>query len=244
MPRQPTGLGWLPDGRLLITSMLDRRLMRREHDGTLVVHADLAGHTGGHLNDFVVDATGRAYIGNFGFDLVTGGPLRPASLHRVDPDGTVTEVADDLWFPNGAAITPAGELLVVETFGNRVSAFTLNEDGALSNRRTWAEFGPLPTARYLHEAMPQLAVAGDGCSLDREGALWLADIRNERLLRVLDGGQVTDEIRPEVCPFACALGGADGATLFVCAAPDFDEADRSSTNLARILATRVPVPAR
>jgi sugar lactone lactonase YvrE len=104
--RQPAGLGWLPDGRLLVVSMRDRKVLRREPDATLVVHADLSGHAAGHTNDMVVDSRGRAYVGNFGFDLMGGAALEPTSLHRVDPSGHVTEAADGLWFPNGSVITP------------------------------------------------------------------------------------------------------------------------------------------
>lgn len=137
--QQPSGLGWLPDGRLLVVSMRDRKLLRREDDGTLAVHADLGSYATGHLNDMVVDGQGRTYVGNFGFDLMGGAPIEPTTLHRVDPDGTVTEVATDLWFPNGSVITADGVLLVNETFGNRVSAFDLTADGELTNRRVWAE---------------------------------------------------------------------------------------------------------
>ena len=112
-------------------------------------HADLSGHATGHANDMVLDGAGRAYVGNFGFDLMSGAPLETASLYRVDPDGTVTEAADDLWFPNGSVITPDGVLIVNETFGNRCTAFDLTEDGRLANRRVWAEFGPLPTERAM-----------------------------------------------------------------------------------------------
>ena len=138
VPQQPSGLGWLPDGRLLVVSMRDRLLLRREPDGTLAVHADLGEHVTGHPNDMVVDAHGRAYLGNFGFDLMAGAPLAATHLLRVDPDGSVTQVADDLWFPNGSVITDGGVLLVDETFGNRVSAFDIAADGSLTNRRVWA----------------------------------------------------------------------------------------------------------
>jgi sugar lactone lactonase YvrE len=243
VPGQPSGLGWLPDGRLLIVSMVDRKVLRRESDGTLVVHADLSSHATGHTNDMVVDAHGRAYVGNFGFDLMGGAPLDTASLHRVDPDGTVTEVADDLWFPNGSAITRDNVLLVVETWGNRVTAFDLTDAGELVNRRVWAEFGPLPTERGVVESLGQLAVAGDGACLDAEGALWIADAIGDRLIRVVEGGTITDEIRPGSPVYACALGGASGTTLFACAAPDFHEGPRKAATEARMLATRVTVPA-
>lgn len=243
VPTQPSGLGWLPDGRLLIVSMRDRRMLRREADGTLVTHADLGDHATGHLNDVVVDAQGRAYVGNFGFDLMSGGALETAALHRVDPDGTVTEVATDMWFPNGSVITPNGTLMVNETFGNRISAFDVTADGRLTNHRVWAEFGPLPTDRALAQLMPQVKVAPDGGCLDAEGAMWIADGLGGRLLRVTEGGTITDEVRPGTNVYACALGGADGRTLFGCAAPDFDEGARKAAREASLVATKVTVPA-
>jgi sugar lactone lactonase YvrE len=105
VPQQPSGLGWLPDGRLLIASMRDCRLLRREPDGALVVHAELGGAVTGHPNDMVVDAHGRAFLGNFGFDLMGGAPVETADLLRIDPDGTVAMVASDMWFANGSVIT-------------------------------------------------------------------------------------------------------------------------------------------
>lgn len=240
--QQPAGLGWLPDGRLLVVSMRDRRVLRREPDGTMVTHADLGSHASGHTNDMVVDAKGRAYVGNFGFDLMSGAPLETASLHRVDPDGTVTEVATDLWFPNGSVITPGNVLIVNETFGNRTTAFDMTEDGQLTNRRVWAEFGPLPADRAIGEVLSQARVAGDGTCLDAEGALWIADAAGNRLLRVREGGEIAAEVRPGTPVYACALGGADGRTLFACAAPDFDEAARKAAREATLIAIRVGVP--
>jgi sugar lactone lactonase YvrE len=242
VPQQPSGLGWLPDGRLLIVSMRDRRLLRREPDGALVTHADLGRHATGHLNDMVVDAQGRVYVGNFGFDLMGGAPLETAALHRVDPDGTVTEIATDLWFPNGSVITRDGVLLVNETFGNRVTAFDLTQDGQLANRRTWAEFGPLPTQRDIAKILPQISVAPDGSCLDAEGALWVADGAGGRLVRVTEGGKIVEEVRPGTPVFACALGGSNGRTLFVCAAPDFDEGARRAAREASLIAVQVTVP--
>ncbi|MFI5897368.1 SMP-30/gluconolactonase/LRE family protein [Actinoplanes sp. NPDC051513] len=242
VPGQPSGLGWLPDGRLLIVSMTDRRVLRREPDGALVTHGDLSSYATGHANDMSVDAQGRAYVGNFGFDLMAGAPIEPASLHRVDLGGTVTQVADDLWFPNGSVITPDGVLLVVETFGDRVSAFDLTEDGRLINRRVWAEFAPLPADRSLEVVLPALTVAGDGACLDAEGGLWIADATGERVVRVIEGGTITDEIRPGTPVYACGLGGADGRTLYICAAPDFHDQARKAATEGRLLAVRVDVP--
>jgi len=170
VPQQPSGLGWLPDGRLLVVSMRDGRLLRREADGTLACHADLSGYLGGHLNDMVVDAQGRVFVGEFGFDLMSGADLKPAGLLRVDPDGTVTQVAEDMWFPNGSVITEDGTLLVDETFGNRVTAFDIAADGSLANRRTWAKFGELPSEREIGKMIGQVVVAPDGCCLDADGS--------------------------------------------------------------------------
>lgn len=243
VPQQPSGLAWLPDGRLLIASMRDRRLLRREHDGTLAVHADLSEHATGFCNEVVVDDRGRAYVGNFGFDLDHGAPMATACLHRVEPDGSVHEVADGMWFPNGSVLTPDGDLLVNETFGNRISAFSVDDQGRLSDRRVWAEFGPLPTGATHAEAAPELVLQADGMCRDAEGALWIADIGSERLLRMTEGGEVVETIDPGMMPFSAALGGADGRTLFICAAPGFDEHERRTTTAAAVLHVRVDVPA-
>lgn len=242
VPQQPAGLGWLPDNRLLVVSMRDARLLRREPDGTLVTHADLSGHVRGHPNDMVVDASGRAFIGEFGFDLMGGQPLEPAVLLRVDPDGTVSTVAEDLWFPNGSVITDDGVLLVCETFANRITAFDITGDGSLVNRRTWAKFGELPTETTQDTLFPQVVVAPDGCCLDAGGALWIADGVGNRAARVHEGGEISDEIAAGTGVFACMLGGADGRTLFLCAAPDFHEAARKQAREGKLLATRVDTP--
>ena len=236
VPQQPSGLGWLPDGRLLVVSMRDRLLLRRQSDGSLVVHADLSSHATGHLNDMVVDGEGRAYVGNFGFDLMGGGPMAPAALHRVDPDGTVTEVATDLWFPNGSVITGDNVLLVNETFGNRITAFDVTGSGSLVNRRVWASFGPLPTARDFLDVVPELVVAPDGSCLASDGTLWIADGTNPRLLHIGTDGSVIDEIHPGTAVYACALAGD---TLFACAAPDFFEEPRKAAREGSIIAVKV-----
>jgi sugar lactone lactonase YvrE len=240
---QPSGLGWLPDGSLLIVSMKNQRLLRRDADRNVSVHADLGAYTDSSLNDMVVDAGGRAYVGNFGFDLMSGAPLETTSLHRVDPDGTVTEVASDLWFPNGSVITPEGVLIVNETFGNRCTAFDVTPDGRLANRRTWAEFGPLSADRTLDKVLAITTVAADGGCLDAQGAWWIADALGGRLIRVAEGGEITGELHPGTPVYACALGGADGRTLYACAAPDFDANARTAAQEASLIAYRVQVPA-
>ncbi|MGH3354125.1 MAG: SMP-30/gluconolactonase/LRE family protein [Nocardioides sp.] len=242
VPGQPSGLGWLPDGRLLIVSMRDHRILRRERDGTLATHADLSDHVSNHLNDMVVDEQGRAYVGNFGFDIMAGADVASTVLLRVDTDGTVTEVADDMWFPNGSVITPEGTLLVDETCGNRISAFDIAEDGSLTNRRTWAKFGELTTHTAFGEAMGDAVLAPDGCCLDAEGAVWTADAVFGRLVRVAEGGEILEQIEPGGGVFACMLGGSDGKTLYACAAPDFFEEPRRANTEARLLAIRVDVP--
>jgi sugar lactone lactonase YvrE len=243
VPGQPSGLGWLPDGRLLVVSQLDRRILRREADGSLVTHADLHELAPGQLNDMIVDSAGRAFVGNFGFDLMAGEPLASTNLIRVDPDGTVTVAATDLWFPNGSVVTADGTLLVDETFGNRVTAFDIAADGALVNRRTWASFGGLPRETALDKMMGELVVAPDGCALDAEGCLWVADALNGRAIRVRAGGEIIDEVSPGTGVYACGLGGADGRTLYLCVAPDFFAANRKPVREARILATTVDTPA-
>ena len=184
VPEQPSGLGWLPDGRLLVVSMRNQQVLRREPDGTLVTHADLAGVARGMCNDMVVDAAGRAYVGCFGFDLMTGAPVAPAPLIRVDPDGAVTVAAEDLLFPNGSVII--GDVLVVaETFGNRISAFDVAADGSLGPRRDWARFGDVPSTD-VGEALGSIALAPDGICADAEGAVWAADALSNRAVRVRD----------------------------------------------------------
>jgi len=242
VPQQPSGLGWLPDGRLLIVSMRDACVLRREADGTLVCHADVSGYVGGLLNDMVVDSQGRAFIGEFGFDLMGGGHLKTANLLRVDPGGTVTKVADDLFFPNGSVITSSGTLLVNETFGNRVTAFDIAGGGTLTNRRTWAKFGELPTEREPDKLLPQIVIAPDGCCLDADEQLWIADGLGGRVIRVRQGGEITEEIPTGTGVFACALGGADGRTLFACTAPDFFEEARKNAREGSLVAARVDTP--
>jgi sugar lactone lactonase YvrE len=205
VPNGPSGLGWLPDGQLLVVSMRDRRLLR--FDGTSLSEvADLTALAPFHCNDMVVDAHGRAYIGNFGFDLDGGGAYQTTVLVRVDPDGSATVVADELAFPNGAVITPDGTTLIIgETFAGRLTAFTILADGSLTDRRAWAEI---------------TGAAPDGCCLDADGAVWVADPMGRRVVRVLEGGEVTDTVTVGApnSAYACALGGADGKTLFICSA--------------------------
>ena len=203
VPQQPSGLGWTPDGTLLVVSMLDRRLLRVER-GTPRLHADLATVATGPCNDMVVDGRGRAYVGNFGYDRHRGEPPRTTCVARVDPDGRVSRAAEDLFFPNGTVITPDGRTLIIgETQAHRLTAFDVAPDGTLANRRVWA---PLDEA-----------VFPDGMCLDAEGAIWVADARGPALLRVREGGQIERAIPTGGrYAFACMLGGGDRRTLFAC----------------------------
>jgi sugar lactone lactonase YvrE len=242
VPGQPSGLGFLPDGRALIVSMRDHRILVRGDSGELTEHADLSDAVPAVLNDMIVDERGRAYVGNFGFDLMSGAPLRYTTLTRVDPDGTVSTVAEDLGFPNGMVILPGGVLVVAETFAGRLTAFDVDEDGRLSNRRVWAQFGETPQTEDVGEALQRLQVAPDGICADAEDAIWVADPLHVRVIRVGEGGEILDEIPTGMGVYACMLGGDDGRTLFLCAAPSFAEHERRPVREAQLLAVRVEVP--
>lgn len=202
VPQRPSGLGWTRDGALLVVSMLDHRLMKFA-GGRLGVVADLSALAGGPCNDMVVDAGGRAYVGNFGYDRHRGETPRSTSIARIDPDGKITRAAEDLMFPNGSVITPDGKTFIVgETYGNRLTAFDVEEDGALINRRLFAA---------LDDCFP------DGICLDAEGAVWVTDAKGCRVLRVFEGGRIERVVKTGTQgTFACMLGGADRRTLFLC----------------------------
>jgi sugar lactone lactonase YvrE len=241
---QPSGLGWLPDGSLLVVSMKNQRLLRRDADGNVTVYADLSAYTDSSLNDMVVDAGGRAWVGCFGFDLMAFADPQVAPLMRVDPDGTVAVVAEDLMFPNGSVITPDGTTLIVgETAGCRYTAFTIAADGSLADRRVWAQLAPSPALAPFQEMIPQITVGPDGCTLDAAGHIWSADEAGRRCIRVAPGGAIVDQIgMPDgLSCFACALGGDDGRTLLLCAAPDFLEGNRRQSHEAVLLQTAVDV---
>jgi len=227
VPGRPSGLGWRPDGTLLIVSMTDRRLMRFA-GGKLSIEAELKPLATGHCNDMAVDSAGRAYVGNFGFDRHAGEELRPAALIRVDPDGSVHQAADGLMFPNGTVITPDGETMIVaETFAKRLTAFDIGADGTLSNRRVWAE---------TPDCYP------DGICLDAEGAIWVAGAFTGHLSRILEGGEVVQDYFLSMHrAYACMLGGVEGRTLFVITNTDSDP-ETAKKREGRIEIVRVDVP--
>lgn len=228
VPYRPSGLGFLPDGAMLVVSMQDRKLLKVS-DGEVSEYASLKPDATGDVNDLVVVADGTAYVGNFGFDLF-GGSADPcnACIQRVAPDGTVTKVADDLGFPNGMVVTPdGGTLIVAETFAHRLSAFTVGRDGSLSNRRVFAELG---------ERMP------DGICLDTEGAVWVSSFGTGEFVRVKEGGEVTHRINPAPNAVTCTLGGPDRKTLYMVAADTEIERLARGDSKAWVVTTDVAVP--
>jgi sugar lactone lactonase YvrE len=241
---QPSGMGWLADGDLLVVSMKDRRILRRRADGDLGTHANLSKLVASHLNDMIVDRHGRAFVGNFGFDLMSGATPAPASLLRIDPNGTAVVVAQDLWFPNGMVITDDGTLIVAETFAARLTAFVIQPDGSLGHRRVWAQVQPSPEPADTETMLSAVSFAPDGCALDAEGHVWAANALGGPICRVAPGGRIVDEVAvPEgLGVFACGLGGEDGRTLIGCAAPDFHEQTRAPAREALLLTTKVDVP--
>ena len=224
---QPSGLGWDPEGRLLVVSMTDRRLLRLDPGGLSEV-ADLSGLASHHCNDMVVDAQGRAYVGHFGYDMLGGGPPAPASLILVRPDGEASVAAEDMQFPNGVVITPDGGTLIVgESMGARLTAFDVAADGSLSNRRVWAA---------LDGAVP------DGICLDAEGAVWVASPVSSEVLRVAEGGEVLARVATERMAIACMLGGEDRRTLFVLTSTTVQREECLAKLEARIETVPVEVP--
>ncbi len=199
----PFSIDWLPDGRMIVVSGPEARLLRREPDGTLVTHADLSDLAGG-FNEIVVDGRGNAYVNGGSFDFATGAGVESGVVALVRSDGLARQVADNIAFGNGMAVTPDNTTLIVaESWARRLSAFDIAPDGSLTNRRVWAD---------TDEGPP------DGICMDAEGAVWYADVPNRRCVRVREGGEVLQTIELDRGGFACMLGGPDGRTLFVLAA--------------------------
>jgi sugar lactone lactonase YvrE len=226
---QPSGLGWLPSGELLVVAMQSRQVRRVDLAGQVHLHADLSSIATSSANDMVVGPTGDAYVGNFGFDIEASPPApQLADLALVRPDGSTEVAATGLKFPNGSVITPDGRTLIVgESTGHRYLAFDIGDDGRLTNRRVWADLpgrGP------------------DGCALDAEGAIWMADASGSGCHRVTEGGEIVDTVVASQPVFACALGGADRRTLYLITAPAFGVSACAGKGLGRIEATEVAVP--
>lgn len=241
---QPSGLGWLPDDTLIIVSMKDKKVLRLEDDGSLSLYDDIEPFCNGYANDMVVAPNGNAYIGHFGFDLMGGGDHELADVLLVRPNGQVEVVARELSFPNGMVITPDEKTLIEnELFGNRISKFDIRADGALGPRQDFANYGWPGDEPDWQKRVANATIAPDGLTLDAEGAVWAADTSNARAVRIADGGAILDEVG--VAPdgvFAVALGGADGRSLFLSLAPDFDETARSAVREAKVGVVKVDVP--
>jgi sugar lactone lactonase YvrE len=226
---QASGLGWLPDGSLLVSCMLSRTLRRRTDDGDVQVLADLSSLTPWPINDLVTDGEGRTYLGGFGYDFNAGAPPQPSGLYRVDADGSVKVVAEGLHFPNGSVILPGTSTLVVaETWGGQLSAFDVDDTGELLNQRVWA-------------LLPE-GCTPDGICVDVAGAIWVASFLGGEFLRVEAGGAVTDRVSAGANRWAidCVLGGDEGTTLFLLTAERTESAN-ADARTGRIDAVGVAV---
>ena len=235
VPEVLAGFGWMPDGELLVVTR-GGRLLREQAGQVTEVASPLSGGPV-PCNEMTVDGQGSAYIGLFG--LAGGG------LARVAPDGSARVAAKAMLLPNGQALSADGRTLIVaESAGQRLSAFTVGADGSLTGRRVSASFGKPATATTLSDVIAQVSVWPDGIALDGEGAVWVANPLGREVLRVVEGGEITDRLSTgELTCCACALGGPDGQTLFLCAAPPFlDEAARRTGHSARLLTCHVSVP--
>ena len=226
----PFCIDWLPDGRLLIVSARDKALLTLRDDGTLGTYADLSGlGANPPNNEIVIDAGGHAFVDGGGFDMMAGESPAPGTIAVIAPDGTARQVADGIAFGNGMAITADGSTLIVaESYGRCLTAFTIAPDGSLSDRRTWAELG---------DGTP------DGICLDVEGAVWYADVPNRRCVRVREGGEVLETITHDRGCFACMLGGEHGTTLFIVARTwDGVASTRDGQRTGQLLTVEVDVP--
>jgi sugar lactone lactonase YvrE len=224
----PFSIDWLPDGRLLVVSGPEGLLLRREAGGSLETHADLHELCGG-CNEIVVDGRGRAYVNGGGFNVMKREKFAPGVIVLVTADGSARQVADNIAFPNGMAVTRDNSTLIIaESYGKRLTAFDIAADGSLSTRRVWADLG---------EGVP------DGICIDAEGAVWYADVPNKRCARVCEGGEVSQIVNADRGCFACMLGGADRRTLFIMAAEWHGMAKMvDSARTGQVLAIDAPAP--
>jgi len=225
----PYCIDWMPDGRLLVVSGREGLLLRQEADGTLVTHADLRELSRSPWNEVVVDGRGNIYVNGGGPAPAPGEHFGPGTIVLVAPDGTVRQVAEDIAFANGMAVTPDNRTLIVaESHANRLTAFDIGGDGGLANRRVWADLG---------NGFP------DGICIDAEGAVWYADVPNRHCVRVREGGEVLQTVDADRGCFACMLGGTDGKTLFIVAAEwrGFEHMV-SDARTGQVLSVKAPAP--
>jgi sugar lactone lactonase YvrE len=224
-----SGIGWLPDGRLLVISMLDRLVLRLEPDGSTAVHADLSEFTPWPINDMLVDSSGVAFVGCFGFDFYGGAEMGPGPFFRVLPDGTVEVAAEDMTMANGAVMLPGDEstLVVAETWKGQLTAFDVDADHQLSGRRVWAT---------VPDSTP------DGICVDSEGGIWAASIFSKEFIRIVEGGGVTDRISTgDRLAIDCALGGPEGKTLFIVTADTYVPEETAVSQQGHVEAVEVSV---
>jgi sugar lactone lactonase YvrE len=246
VPGQPSGIGWLPDGTMLVVAMGEQALLSIDEDGNTSTYADLSDYLVGPANDMLVDRAGRAWVGGLGFDLAGGADPQESVLVCVNPDGQARVAAEGLMTPNGMAMTNDGAaLMVAETFAGRVSSFPVTSSGELGARSTWVQLAAPPTPGTLRSVLSRLLVAPDGIALDSDGCLWVADAVGGRCLRVSADGEVVDAVTPPrgARVFACALGGPDGRTLLLCCAPDALQSRREATRESSLWTVSVPVAA-
>jgi len=227
----PSGLGWDPNGALLIVSMDDRRLLRLDGAGSLEEVADLSGYTAHPINDMVVSASGTAYIGSFGFDLHAGEAPVNTVILAVDPDGSHRVAVEDMAFPNGMVITPDEATLVAgESFGGRLTAFSIAADGSLGDRRVWADLGG--GGRFP-----------DGICRDAENCIWVASPGTHECLRVREGGEIVDSVSTgDQLAIACMLGDDDRRTLYILTSGGLDPQKARELRSGRLERARVDVP--
>jgi sugar lactone lactonase YvrE len=242
VPGHASGLGFV-DESLLVVSAIDRKLLRCDQ-GILKEVVDLSLLLPGYANDMLVDSTGSAYIGNFGWDTDASSQIQPTCVVKVDSVGNGAIVADGLVFPNGmVSLDRERTLLIAETFAARISAFRRIADGSLRDRRVWADFGGGP-----FETIPRALECGrplpDGMTVDATGAVWIGDAAGRGALRVMEGGKILQRIDTSpLSVFAVALGGPEGRTLFMCAGAPLLSIDPSKDFRSCLLACEVDVPA-
>jgi sugar lactone lactonase YvrE len=226
---QPSGLGWTSDGALVVSSMLDNRVLKVGSDGELSTWADVSGLTDWPTNELCVSASGHGYLGGFGYDFYNEAEAEPGQIWHIAPDGSVELGADGFTFPNGTVVLPGTDILVVaETWGRCLTAFDIDESGALTNRREWAKLWNTSTA--------------DGITVDREGGVWISSIVEHKFVRVVEGGEITHEIdMGDELAVDCSLGGADGHTLFLSTSNSWQPAE-TVVREGRIYQVRVDVP--
>ena len=255
VPSQPSGLGWLPNGDLLIVSMLDRKILKFS-EGSISVHADLSEYVAHKCNDMVVSRDGTAYVGNFGMG-DAGESLNSTHLMIIKSDGTVLKGPDNLLFPNGTVITEDGKnLIVAETLGAKLTSFDIEDNGELTNRKLWARTSPLFSLLII-KSLSSLGFdlskidfskysknlhVPDGICLDEKNGIWIASPTTKAVVRIEKGGNITDKINTPKGAFACMLGGKERKTLYVIISNSSDPEEAQASPEGEIHSIEVEIP--